>query len=871
MVAGLRYVPTLLDAVFEYAMAQCDGGTSDAPMDPVAIMSDDHGSELGNKISRPVDSDNYLAEATELSEDIVLVISSNLTVLQCNNESSDTDNIAVQPGSSVLDNIHHEDHSEIRAIVDKVVQSGSMVKRRLRHRMLVHTPLKESIDSITSLELVKTIWVQTTFRKRKVSERSAAGDTQVLMVSRKIEDPPLNMNTNGVPSPRSRGLFEKSQEQERLNEAKLRYITCTAHDLKTPLQSFGFVIDLLANTDTDDEQKELIGQALVSVDLMRLTISQTMDISKTLSGKNLQPRRSTISVSDVVNRVGIVINGYGSSVPVTYEIEDMIDYIITDEEWLWQMILNLLTNACKYTTDGWIRVSVSCVEEEVEKSSGLESNKMLLVQVADTGMGVEEDKIPHLFDAFSQTQKGQSVGTGLGLFGLKARVEGLKGSCGMHPNTEHGSGSVFWFKIPFVADTAHDPSMSDEEAEYIQSMSRSLSREGVHNSPPNESPNSMSPLSSQDMIVPFDLSYDITEAVPQRAVREASASKFAPCSARSDNSRTMTSIEVGDSASVSSSPSPDLSNAQDNICFSPPLRHSTGSLEGLCQGKDAGQKNGLVSCRRLPQATGLVPPDNTETSPECVKKKSNSISITSKPQNVDPNKSRKSNSPSEMKKFETAENGNSGLSIRRKGSSMMIDAIKTLVNSEGSAGVSAGPPEMKLSPSDQRLSPGGKLSPVDAITREHSATSRSPRSPRMDSSRLEYDKVIKYANDNELSAIIVDDSASIRKLMIKVLLQLGFAQVDAHENGKKGLDAIMANEVDVVFSDVQMPVMSGPEVGFNLLSFINHVYTHIRVYVYIYKTHMVYILFNCIGNIRTLTYLSAWNILDGDAVSTLRK
>ncbi len=63
-----------------------------------------------------------------------------------------------------------------------------------------------------------------------------------------------------------------------------------------------------------------------------------------------------------------------------------------------------------------------------------------------------------------------------------------------------------------------------------------------------------------------------------------------------------------------------------------------------------------------------------------------------------------------------------------------------------------------------------------------------------------------------LTAIVVDDTLTVRKLMEKLLLRMGFESVDCYENGSKGLDAMMAGQVDIVFSDVQMPIMTGPEV-----------------------------------------------------------
>jgi signal transduction histidine kinase len=77
-------------------------------------------------------------------------------------------------------------------------------------------------------------------------------------------------------------------------------------------------------------------------------------------------------------------NGYGKQVPITFEVEpDVCDAVITDEEWLWQMLLNLLTNACKYTDRGSIHVSVK-IDPSLTMPAG--QHVALLFEVADTGM-----------------------------------------------------------------------------------------------------------------------------------------------------------------------------------------------------------------------------------------------------------------------------------------------------------------------------------------------------------------------------------------------------------------------------------------------------------------------------------------------------
>jgi K+-sensing histidine kinase KdpD len=85
--------------------------------------------------------------------------------------------------------------------------------------------------------------------------------------------------------------------------------------------------------------------------------------------------------------------------------------IQTDEEWLWQMMLNLLTNACKFTSRGTIELKIS-LQNAPEESVP----QQLLVEVVDTGEGVQPEKMNKIFEAFAQIQNEETSGTGLGLY-----------------------------------------------------------------------------------------------------------------------------------------------------------------------------------------------------------------------------------------------------------------------------------------------------------------------------------------------------------------------------------------------------------------------------------------------------------------------
>jgi hypothetical protein len=213
------------------------------------------------------------------------------------------------------------------------------------------------------------------------------------------------------------------------------------------------------------------------------------------------------------------------------------------------------------------------------------------------GIGISQEKMAHIFDAFAQVQDGQATGTGLGLFGVRTRAEGLNGSCGAYQNTfsSTGTGTVLWFTIPYVPDSAYSPCQSSAKHP-INRGSTDTNSVGY----PSLSPDAR----------PSDLGF-----------------------------------------------------------AGPNLRSHTRSSD--------------------------------------------------------------------------------------------------------------------FTVSDPYLLPTGD----------------DP------ASRIE-----DFVRRSKLTAMVVEDTLTVRKLMEKLLMKMGFARVDCYENGSKGLDAMMERQVDIVFSDVQMPIMTGPEV-----------------------------------------------------------
>ena len=203
------------------------------------------------------------------------------------------------------------------------------------------------------------------------------------------------------------------------------------------------------------------------------------------------PKKTTCLLSNMLTTVATIIDSYGREVPIYFTVTmDICNEIITDNEWVWQMLLNYLTNACKHTDKGSIHVNVSLCWElpagrkrsidishrrkanvsrvgspnssfknvfdamrqtEPEPEPEQPPRQQLLFEIVDTGVGVEKARQDALFEVFSQAQSGQSMGTGLGLFSVYSRCDRLGGGCGLvSPNVGSDEGSTFWFTVPYV-------------------------------------------------------------------------------------------------------------------------------------------------------------------------------------------------------------------------------------------------------------------------------------------------------------------------------------------------------------------------------------------------------------------------------------
>lgn len=238
-------------------------------------------------------------------------------------------------------------------------------------------------------------------------------------------------------------IEEKAKEVEISSKYKSEFLANMSHELRTPLNSIlilsGFLLEDKNGSLTKKEKEyaEVINSA--GKDLLEL-INDILDLSKIESGKmDISIERFDIhkTMSELYNMFKPLTDK--KNLKFINIIDDNVpDSVLSDEMKISQIIKNLISNAIKFTHEG-----------KIEMKTELYEGDMLKITVKDTGIGISEDKLLHVFGAFHQadgTTSRNYGGTGLGLSITKELVQLLGGKIRME--SEEGKGSVFFIIIP---------------------------------------------------------------------------------------------------------------------------------------------------------------------------------------------------------------------------------------------------------------------------------------------------------------------------------------------------------------------------------------------------------------------------------------
>ncbi|WP_051929318.1 ATP-binding protein [Flavobacterium sp. 83] len=237
----------------------------------------------------------------------------------------------------------------------------------------------------------------------------------------------------------------KTQIAEEAVKSKQQFLSNMSHEIRTPMNGIIGFTNVILKTKLNDSQKEYINAIKESGDALIVLINDILDIAKVDSGKmtfEKLPLSLPVSIDTMLHLFEPKMKE--KNLQLIKECAPDIPFrLIGDPMRLRQIILNLMSNAVKFTSSGKITISVKLLEEDTKKAT-------VEFRITDTGIGVPKNRLAEVFNNFEQASAGISNsfgGTGLGLAIVKQLVE-LQGGT-IIVNSEEGKGSTFGFVLSF--------------------------------------------------------------------------------------------------------------------------------------------------------------------------------------------------------------------------------------------------------------------------------------------------------------------------------------------------------------------------------------------------------------------------------------
>jgi signal transduction histidine kinase/DNA-binding response OmpR family regulator/HPt (histidine-containing phosphotransfer) domain-containing protein len=242
-------------------------------------------------------------------------------------------------------------------------------------------------------------------------------------------------------------LRKAKEEAEEAVRTKAAFLAMMSHEIRTPINGVIGMTQLLAGTDVNSEQEKYIRTIQVSGEMLLSVINDILDFSKIESGK-LELDNAPLDVRAVVRDIYDVQLVKAKEKKLKFEVSmqaNVPPFIIGDVARLRQILLNLVSNALKFTDSGSVRIGVKLASDQVLTG---DRPFQLLFSVSDTGIGISPAQMERLFQPFSQATASTSRkygGTGLGLVICKSLVEVMGGTIQAESKADHGS--TFSFTI----------------------------------------------------------------------------------------------------------------------------------------------------------------------------------------------------------------------------------------------------------------------------------------------------------------------------------------------------------------------------------------------------------------------------------------
>lgn len=236
-------------------------------------------------------------------------------------------------------------------------------------------------------------------------------------------------------------------------ESKNAFIAGISHDFRTPLNGILGMAEMLKLSPLSEEQETSVSVIQDAAKLLLKLIQDLLDLSKLEAGQ-MRLERGEVDLQETINYIVRLLepqvrkNGNRLSVDCDPGISNLLE---GDSTRITQILINLIQNANKFTSEGSVQIRVTLSKDDVNK-------QIIRFEVEDTGIGISEEDQTQLFQPYVQTERGRSreyEGTGLGLSICRSLVILMEGEIGVE--SQEGEGSTFWFELALGKNTLIRP------------------------------------------------------------------------------------------------------------------------------------------------------------------------------------------------------------------------------------------------------------------------------------------------------------------------------------------------------------------------------------------------------------------------------
>ena len=254
--------------------------------------------------------------------------------------------------------------------------------------------------------------------------------------------------------------LKEAQNANAANIAKTTFLNHMSHDIRTPMNAIIGFTDIALKLKPDREVKNYLKKIRQSSEYLMTLMNDVLDISRIESGK-LEYKPVPVDLGDMVNTVLSIARGYTENRDLIFTVSTeklKNPYVMADELRIREVLLNIISNAVKFTKDG------GTISFAAESRPGKDEQHIIVrFRISDTGIGMSEEFQTRIFDEFSQENNGARTsykGTGLGMAIAKRYVDLMGGK--IEVSSRQGVGSTFTVEIPLLI-AEHVPAEKKEK------------------------------------------------------------------------------------------------------------------------------------------------------------------------------------------------------------------------------------------------------------------------------------------------------------------------------------------------------------------------------------------------------------------------